>query len=55
MKLIINKIREKRCYNGMWKMAKVMWQKGESDELTCMMDTVKENFEEKEKEYNEAV
>jgi hypothetical protein len=55
MKELINKSREKRAYNLMWKDAKTLYLKGQKVELTTMMETVEEDFKEKEKEYNEAV
>jgi hypothetical protein len=55
MKAIINKAKEKRQYNLMWKDAKTLFLKGKKEDLSIMMETVKEDFEEKEKEYNTAV
>jgi len=55
MKAIINKAKEKRQYNLMWKDAKNLFLKGKKEDLNIMMETVKEDFEEKEKEYNTAV
>jgi hypothetical protein len=57
MKEIIQKAKEKRAYNNMWKDAKTMYFKveGGKEELQTMMETVEENFKEKEKEYNTAV
>lgn len=55
VKKIIRKCKEKRAYNTMWKDAKILFQKGDKEELKTMMETVEENFKEKESQYNEAV
>lgn len=44
MKEIINKAKEKRQYNLMWKDAKTYFLNGRKEELTTMMTTVQENF-----------
>lgn len=39
----------------MWNEAKCLYEHGDRDELSLMMETIKETFEEKEASYNEAV
>lgn len=44
MKKLINKAKEKRQYNLMWKDAKTYYLTGRKEELATMMETVTENF-----------
>lgn len=47
--------RERRSYNRMWGEAYQLFRQAEWDELRLKWQIIRENFEEKERKYNEAV
>jgi hypothetical protein len=47
--------RERRSYNRMWGEAYTLFRQAEWDELRLKWQIIRENFEEKERKYNEAV
>lgn len=55
LKVISEKVKEKRAYHSIWREGKALLQAELYEELDTMMEVAEENFKEKEAAYNKAV